>query len=132
MGMGVNRELISEIPSVRACARALTREREAADDLVQEAVTRALAAQGQYTLGTNFRAWIFRIIRNLHFNDLRRRKFQPERIDDVTPDRWSIDPPQHARVEFGHLGRAFSTLREDHREILTLVGPPGVSTQGAA
>lgn len=60
------RQLQDIIPSLRAFARGLCGNRELADDLAQEAMMRAWAARDSFEPGTNFRAWIFMILRN-HF-----------------------------------------------------------------
>ena len=59
-------DLVAIIPSLRAFARGLCGNRDLADDLAQEALAKAWSARASYTQGTNFRAWIFRILRN-HF-----------------------------------------------------------------
>jgi RNA polymerase sigma-70 factor (ECF subfamily) len=60
--------LVECIPHLRAFARSLTRNREQADDLVHDAAVRALSAESQFCPGTNFKAWIFTILRNLYYN----------------------------------------------------------------
>src|SRR4051794_34359046 len=60
----VRSELVALLPELRAFARFLVRERAEADDLVQEALARALASLAQFQLGTNLRAWMFTILRN--------------------------------------------------------------------
>jgi len=57
-------DLIAMLPQLRIQALALARNRAAADDLVQDAAMNALAAQDSFTPGTNFRAWMYRILRN--------------------------------------------------------------------
>jgi len=57
-------QVISILPKLRIQALALTRNRSAADDLVQEAVCNALRAHASFTPGTNFPAWMHRILRN--------------------------------------------------------------------
>src|SRR5947208_1172806 len=54
--------LVAVLPKLRIQALALTRNRAAADDLVQDTAMNALAAQDSFTPGTNFRAWIHRIL----------------------------------------------------------------------
>ena len=64
-------------PRLVRFAYSLTRNREDAADLAQDAVVRALAAGGRFTPGTNLRAWLFRILRNLHLNRVRDAAHRP-------------------------------------------------------
>src|SRR5260221_8261032 len=64
--------LEAEIPRLRRYARALTRDVVRADDLVQNCLTRALAKRHLWQPGTDLRAWLFTILHNQHFTDLRR------------------------------------------------------------
>ena len=57
-------QLVTILPKLRVQALALTRNRAAADDLVQDAVCNALSAQDSFIPGTNFAAWMHRILRN--------------------------------------------------------------------
>ena len=66
------------VDSAYGTAFHLTRNRDDAEDLVQEASVRAYAALGQFRRGTNFRAWFFKILTTLFFQRHRRRKREPE------------------------------------------------------
>lgn len=124
--------LIETIPHLRAFARALTRDRDQADDLVQDAVTRALAASDQFEEGTNFKAWMFTILRNLYVNGLRRNQNRFEPLDDVTLAKTSTPATQDAQVEFTQFVKIFGSLRPEYREVLILVGATGLSYEEAA
>ena len=67
-------DLLACIPHLRAYARFLTGNRERADDLVQDALLRALTAAHQFEPGTNLKAWIFTILRNLFYNEIRKSR----------------------------------------------------------
>jgi RNA polymerase sigma-70 factor, ECF subfamily len=66
-------QLVEQLPHLRSYARLLARDRQWADDLVQETAVRALSNAHQFTLGTNMRAWLSMILRNQFYNDLRYR-----------------------------------------------------------
>jgi RNA polymerase sigma-70 factor, ECF subfamily len=59
------RDVLPLLPSLYSAAMRLTRNRSDAEDLVQETYLRALAHRDQYTPGTNCRAWLFTICRNV-------------------------------------------------------------------
>jgi RNA polymerase sigma-70 factor (ECF subfamily) len=64
-------------PRLVAFAYSLTRDREEAADLAQETMARALGAAWRFTPGTNLKAWLFRILRNLHLNRARQAARMP-------------------------------------------------------
>lgn len=64
-------------PQLLRFAWSLTRDREIADDLTQETIARALAAQWRFQPGSNLKAWLFRILRNVHLNLLRAAGTRP-------------------------------------------------------
>ena len=67
-------ELLALLPRLRVQALGLTRNRAAADDLVQDTIANALKALNSFTPGTNLAAWAHRILRNRFISDLRRRR----------------------------------------------------------
>ena len=71
----------AEIPRLRRYARFLTGDHDRADDLVQESLARAIAKINSWRPGTNLRAWLFTILRNCFFNEVRRENRSP--IDQV-------------------------------------------------
>ncbi len=64
-------QIVNLRPRLLRFAWSLTRDREAAEDLTQETIVRALASQWRFQPGTNLKAWLFRILRNIHLNLLR-------------------------------------------------------------
>ena len=124
--------LLDVLPHLRAFARSLTRNRDQADDLVNDAIVRAISASQQFTPGTNFKAWIFTILRNLFYNEGRKRHSKFSSLDDLTVNEPSISASQEASLEFCDFRRAFWQLTDDHREVLILVGASGLSYEEAA
>jgi RNA polymerase sigma-70 factor (ECF subfamily) len=64
----------------------LTRDPEAAKDLYQETLYRALANYTKYNEGTNIKAWLFTIMRNIFINDYRRKTRQQTVFDNSPGD----------------------------------------------
>jgi len=120
------------MPHLRAFARSLTSNRTLADDLVHDAIVRALTAAQQYTPGTNFKAWIFTILRNLYYNEGRKQAGRFSSIDDLGHNEPMIGASQEANLEFCDFRRAFKQLNPDQREVLMLVGASGLSYEEAA
>ena len=69
----IRRDIAGLLPRLRRFARAITRNAEDADDLVQVAVERALIHTGQWEPGTRLDSWIFRIMKNAWIDELRKR-----------------------------------------------------------
>jgi len=124
--------LLEAVPHLRAFARSLTRNRDQADDLVNDTIVRAIAASNQFTPGTNFRAWVFTILRNLFYNQGRRGKSRFSSLDDLTVDEPAESATQEASLEFCDFRRAFWQLPDHHREALILVGASGLNYEDAA
>jgi RNA polymerase sigma-70 factor (ECF subfamily) len=64
-------QIVKLRPRLLRFAWSLTRDREEAEDLAQETIARALASQWRFQPGTNLKAWLFRILRNIHLNLIR-------------------------------------------------------------
>ena len=77
-------QLIDCLPHLRAFARVLCRQHDLVDDLVQDAVVRALAAARQFQPGTNFKAWMFTILRNQNITTFRRQRVFPVSLEETT------------------------------------------------
>jgi RNA polymerase sigma-70 factor (ECF subfamily) len=125
-------DLVGCVPHLRAFARSLTGHRERADDLVQDTIVRALKASHQFQPGTNLKAWLFTILRNLHYGDLRRNPGRAQSLDDTAAIVPTVPPTQEARLEFRDFCRAFGELSDEQREVLILVGASGLSYEEAA
>jgi RNA polymerase sigma-70 factor, ECF subfamily len=132
--MSDNRETITQqIPSLRRYARALTRDFTAADDLVQECLTRALSKIHLWQPGTDLRAWMFTILHNQYVNQVRRsvRTGTSVTITEMETDLTSA-PNQDRRLELRDVERALAALPEEQRSTLSLVGIEGCRYEEAA
>jgi RNA polymerase sigma-70 factor (ECF subfamily) len=70
-------QIVQLRPQLVRFAWSLTRDREVAEDLAQETIARALAAQWRFQPGSNLKAWLFRILHNVHLNLLRAARTRP-------------------------------------------------------
>jgi len=124
--------LLETVPHLRAYARSLVRNVDLADDLVHESIARALAASAQFMPGTNFRAWVFTILRHQYLNESRKwhNRVMPLQEEDMRG--YGVGPPQQAHMDFLDFRRAFWQLPADQREALILIGASGVSYEEAA
>jgi RNA polymerase sigma-70 factor, ECF subfamily len=125
-------ELIEFLPSLRAFARSLAHNPALADDLVQDTLVKALANVDRYEPGTNMRAWLFTILRNHYYSQLRKSKREVEDAEGKFAARLSSRPEQDGSVDLEDFKAAFARLAPDHREVLTLVGASGCSYEEAA
>ena len=125
-------DLVGFIPHMRAFARLITQNHDKANDLVQDTIVRALKAEHQYTPGTNMKAWLFTILRNLHVNTLRRNKIRFDSIEEGALDYFAVAANQESHLELQELKRCMTKLSNEHREILILVGASGFSYEEAA
>ena len=71
-----NELLLNNAGPLRPFAISLTNDHEVAKDLFQETLYKALANRDKYSTGTNIKAWLFTIMRNIFINDYRRRAKQ--------------------------------------------------------
>jgi RNA polymerase sigma-70 factor (ECF subfamily) len=89
-----NQTLVSNTEYLKPFAITLTRDIEAAKDLIQETLYRALANKEKYNAGTNIKAWMYTIMRNIFINNYRRSAKQ-NTIFDNTPNDFLLDYNQY-------------------------------------
>lgn len=116
------------IPALRRYARALTRDADIADDLVQDTLVRALRSEHLFE-GDEIRNWLYTILTNLNRNRLRSLARRP-----VLSPIEDNDAPDVAGPEAGgrDIERALATLVEDQRTALLLVALEGLSYREVA
>ena len=81
-----NSVLLENADFLKPFAVNLTKDNETANDLYQETLYKALANQEKYNVGTNIKAWLFTIMRNIFINDYRRRAKQKTIFDNSAGD----------------------------------------------
>lgn len=126
------RDIAALLPELRAFARFLARDRAAADDLVQDALVRALGAAGRFERGTHLKAWLFTILRNTFYEQSRRRRREAAVLRAGVPPDEAGRPDQDGRAELSDLERLIWTLPPLLREALILVGAQELTHQEAA
>ena len=89
----IYRSIEAEIPRLRRYARALARDVAAADDLVQDCLTRALGKLHLWQEGTDLRAWLFTILHNTWRNRARDRARDTVSVDSEAVDRAAEQAP---------------------------------------
>jgi RNA polymerase sigma-70 factor, ECF subfamily len=124
----LSERITQEIPRLRRYARALTRDLTAADDLVQDCLTRGIAKAHLWQEGTDLRAWLFTILHNQYVNTVRRsvREGTAVEVSDAEPSMVA-QAVQLSRLELRDLERALAKLPEEQRQVLLLVGMEGMS-----
>ncbi|HVB77412.1 MAG TPA: sigma-70 family RNA polymerase sigma factor [Candidatus Nitrosotalea sp.] len=140
-GDGFAAEAISHLDTLYRGALRLTRDAAQAEDLVQDTYVRALRYQSSYRVGTNMKAWLFAIMRNLFWD-----RFKGRRAEDVSLDGdgdfglYDTLHDETAKPETQVLDglaadevvRAVDQLSELHREVVVLVDVEGFSYKDAA
>jgi len=128
----VTDDMVALVPQLHSFARSLCRDGVRADDLVQEALLRAFDNLHRFTPGTNLKAWLFTIVRNEHYSQLRRRKFEAPPLEgDLIPEP-SVPPDHDGELELRDLNRALAVLSPGQRTALILVSASGMSYEEAA
>jgi len=90
-----NEMLVSNAEFLKPFAITLTKDNEQAKDLFQETLYRAIANQDKYHVGTNIKAWLYTIMRNIFINNYR-RKAKQQTIFDSTPNDFLLNINQGA------------------------------------
>lgn len=123
--------ILKRLPHWRAYARSLTRNRAAAEDLVQDTAVRVLTKSKQFD-GSNFASWSNMILRNRFIDGCRRARFQSGSIDDVPGTAIAQEATQDFTVELDEILRAIQDLPPKFRKILVLSCVNGLSYEHTA
>lgn len=125
-------EMTASLPSLRRFARSLCRHRDMAEDLVQETMVRAWASRHTFLPGSNFRPWLFTILRNQFYNAVRKSNrlvsWEPEAAERLLVQ----EPEQEARIHLEDVEGALSQLPHNQREMLLLIAGAGMTYEEAA
>jgi RNA polymerase sigma-70 factor (ECF subfamily) len=126
-------DLGAQIPRLRAFAISLCGSMTLADDLVQEALLRAWANSEKFQPGTNLRAWLFTILRNVFYSQHRKRSREVQEDSDGEYSRGiAVAGNQESHLDLADVRIALAKLPAEQREVLILVGASGASYAEAA
>ena len=125
-------DILAVIPNLRAFAVSLCGNLDRADDLVQETLVKAWSKLGSFVEGTNLRAWLFTILRNIFYSEYRKRRREVSDSDGAIAGRLATAPGQNSYMDMLDFREALQHLPADQREALILIGGSGLSYEEAA
>jgi RNA polymerase sigma-70 factor (ECF subfamily) len=114
--------IAEQIPRLRRYARALTGERSAADDLVQDTLERGLSRFHLWRRGSDLRAWLFTIMHNLYVNQARSRARHHHEALETESAAEALRGRDPEWLELRDLASALSRVPDEQRTVLLLVG----------
>ena len=103
-----NQLLLSNADYLKPFAFSLTRDNETAKDLMQETLFRALVNKEKYNVGTNIKAWMYTIMRNIFINDYRKKQ-RSNTIFDSTPNDFLLN---HNQTSVGNTAEVNLTSKD--------------------
>ena len=126
--------ILAEIPRLRRYARALLRDRDSADDLVQDCLERALARMDNWRTGENPRRWLFTIMHHLFIAQTRKTKRRAEVVMLTLDDSEAVSSPaeQADSIASREIMDALEAISPERRAALVVVGIEGFSYAEAA
>ncbi|MFH6780857.1 MULTISPECIES: sigma-70 family RNA polymerase sigma factor [Methylobacterium] len=124
--------LMTVLPALRTFGLSLSHDVVRADDLVQETCARAWANQHRFQAGTNFTAWLFTIMRNQFYTELRKGRREVEDGDGILAGQLSAPADQDHASTLRVVQERMQALPEAQREALLLIGAEGYTYEEAA
>lgn len=129
---GFRDALIGAVPALRGFAFSLVGDPSRADDLVQETLVKGWSNRHRFTPGTNMNAWLFTILRNQFYTDLRKAKREVEDADGSHAAKLTALPDQEGVVNLKRLRDRLDGIPEAQRIALLMVGAEGYTYEEAA
>ncbi|MDR7035356.1 RNA polymerase sigma factor (sigma-70 family) [Methylobacterium sp. BE186] len=129
---GFRDDLIRSLPALRTFALSLCGNVSRVDDLVQETMIKAWANQDRFRPGTNFTAWLFTILRNQFYTELRRAKREVEDADGTHAGQLTAPADQEDASTLRAVWERIAALPLPQRQALILVGAEGCTYEEAA
>jgi RNA polymerase sigma factor (sigma-70 family) len=125
-------DIIKALPALRTFALSLAGDVNRADDLVQETFVKAWVNQARFKPGTNFTAWLFTILRNQFYTDLRKTRREVEDVDGTHASQMTSLSDQEDASTLKVVWEQLGTLPDAQRQALLLVGAEGHTYEEAA
>lgn len=126
--------ILAELPRLRRYARALVRDRDSADDLVQDCIEKALARLDNWQTGENPRRWLFTIMHHIFVDQLRKVKRRGETAPMTAKQEnaYAMQPTQLETLQAREVLDALQMIDPDRRSALVLVAVEGMTYAEAA
>ena len=128
----ITEDMLKSVRSLRAFAVSLCGRTDVADDLVQETIVKAWSNLDKFEEGTNLQAWLFTILRNHYYSEIRKRRREIEDVEGRYSATLATHPAQYGHLDMADFKAAMQKLPDDQREALILVGASGFSYEDAA
>jgi RNA polymerase sigma-70 factor (ECF subfamily) len=118
--------LVKTLPQMRSFAFMKTRDHSAADDLLQQTALKALKAEHQFKMGTNFKAWLYRIMRNEFINSIR-YKYATVNIYDLPEEMFGASGGQDDKTLERQILKAMDRIHPAQRDAMIMICASGMS-----
>lgn len=114
------------VPQLRSYARSLLRDKDLADDLVQDCVQRAIEKLHLWRPESDLRAWLFTIMHNIFVSQIRRNAAAPTFVSSDDPENdfeqyYGVASQHETQTDMHKLEAAMTRLSNEHREVIHLV-----------
>lgn len=131
--MDERRDMEADLLAMRRYARSLARDDQDADDVVQDALLRAIERKATYQPERSRTRWLLAIVHNVFISGKRRQAAEARRNDRFAETLLSsVDPRQEEHMRLAEIARGFAALPEPQRAVLHLTVIEGMSYQEAA
>lgn len=127
-----NRRIVEEMPGLNRYALTLTSDREAARDLVQDCIEKALRSWSSWRGDGALRSWLFSIMHNQFVNSMRKNARWRMVVSDGDLEKAAIPASQMSTLYLKDLQMGLETLSDDQREVLFLIVSEGFTYEQTA
>jgi RNA polymerase sigma-70 factor (ECF subfamily) len=126
-------EIVTHLKSLRLYARSLTRNADKADDIVQDAIEKAWRNIDTFKVGSNMKAWLFTIVRNTFYSEMRKAGREVGLgEDDIALNRAAEKPRHDGVLQMRDFTKVFKELSPEHQEVIVLITLEGFTYEEVA